>query len=130
MSYTLLIGIALVMGLLMILLFKLRSSESPDGSNHFLLQILILFFIVGGIILMAKATLDVQDPCSWNVINSTTSSLTTSYAYEYQCSPNTHNTSLLFFKSVIWFAGLMMLYIVLFFIYQVLKFIGWVVPKQ
>lgn len=130
MSYTLLIGIGLVMGLLMILLFKLRSTESPDGHNHFLLQILILFFIIGGLVLMAKTTLDDQNPCSWNVVNSTTSGLSTSYVYDYQCSTNTHNTATVFYKAVVWFASLFMLYLFLFFIYQVLKFVGWVVPKK
>lgn len=127
MSSSVMIGIGIGVFLLLYMTFKLQTSE--DGNNHFLLQLLLMFFIIAGLVMLGKATMDSKDHCSWNVVNSTVSGDTTAYGYDYQCNENTHTTSTTFYKGMLWFARIFALYILVYLIYKSLVFIGWVVPK-
>lgn len=130
MTVGVLIGIGITMALMLFLLFKLKRGGTGDNNNHFLLQLLILFFVIGGFILLAKGTLDVATPCSWNVVNSTSTAGVDYYNYEYQCADELNNTGEIFYTGTLWFARLFIMYIFLYFTYEVLKFLGWVVPKK
>ncbi len=126
-NVTILFGIAFVTFILVYMFFKLSETlNSQRSKGHFLLQLLILFLILSSIMLMGKVSLDDKDFCSWNVVNSTTTSDTTSYAYEYQCETNTSATPNIFYRLTAWFFYIVSIYIFIYFIYEVLKFLGWV----
>jgi len=107
--------------------FKLSDNASKDATRgHFLLQLLLLFLILSSVNLIGKVSLDDKDYCSWNVVNSTTTGSSTSYDYEYQCETNTNTTPDIFYKITTWFFRLVSSYVFFYFIYEVLKFLGWV----
>jgi len=134
MSIAVLIGIGLATWLMIYIAFKLKQDLADKsvegGNNHFLLQLLILFFIIAGFILIGKATIDLQDNCAWQVANETTVGNITTYNNDYVCSANTNNTANIFYKGVTWFARLFATYIFLYIGYEVLKYLGWVVPRK
>ena len=126
-NVTILFGLAFVTIILVYMFFKLGEGAMRDGKrNHFLLQILLLFFIISAVPLMGKVSLDDRDFCSWNVVNSTMTGYTTSYDYEYQCETNTHTTPDTFYNLTVWFFRLVSGYVVYYFIYEVLKYLNWV----
>jgi len=111
------------------ILFNLKSGTA-DGKNHFLLQLLLFFFIIAGVVMLGKATLDTsQNNCEWLVANSTVSGNVTTNVHSYQCSANADNTGFIFYKGTLWFARLAALYIFVHFMWYMLQYIGWVVPK-
>jgi len=112
------------------LLFNLgRKDTETDGNNHFLLQLLLLFFIIIGVLLMGKAVDDSGTVCEVVINESIVNVNTTSYTYMNQCYESTNNTPTIFYKLTLWFVRLTSAYIFLYFVYQVLLFLGWVVPK-
>lgn len=128
-NVTILFGIAFVTIILVYMFFKLGDNAVRHGkgnTNHFLLQVLLLFFIISAVPLMGKVSLDDKDFCSWNVVNSTTNGYTTSYDYDYQCEPNPNTTSDTFYDLTVWFFRLVASYVVYYFIYEVLKYLNWV----
>lgn len=120
-SELVILGAAVVGFLFLYLSFKL-------DDEHYILKILLLFVFFGSTILIGKAALDEKDYCTWNVVNSTTSGDYNIYNYDYQCSTNSNNTNLTFYKGLVWFSGVFMLYVFGYFTYRVLVYLGWVVP--
>jgi len=121
-----LVGLGIASFLLILLFFKLGEIRQ-SGSNHFLLQLLVLGFILGTFILIGKATIDAENSefCSWNVVNSTEVDINTStYGYDYQCHTNTSSTGVTFYKMITWFVRVVATYIVLYFIYEILNYFG------
>ena len=118
--FLLLSAIGIVLFVLIVLFNRLGNNDG--GSSHYLLQLLVLGFILGCLLLVGKTAVDNQDTCAWNVVNSTTSGSVTSYGYEYQCIENTKNTNNVFFKSIVWFVKIVSIYIVLYFIYELLSY--------
>lgn len=122
-------GIGLTIFLLAYIMFKLKTDVNDGGQNHFILQLILMFFIVGLIALLGKATLDSGSVCNWNVINQTVTANTTTFVNSYQCATPVTNTSLNFYKASLWIVRILFTYIFLYIAYEVLKYIGWVVPK-
>jgi len=120
-----LVGSIAIAFLLAYMLFKLGDRE---GKEHFLLQLLLLFMIMGCVLIAGKAVSDETDYCAWNMMNSTINSNVTSYSWEYECSDNTNNTNLTFFNLTLWFVRLLALYIMVYFIYSVFKYARKQVP--
>lgn len=129
-------SIGVVTFLFAYMLFKLGErptvKESGDeegystGGKHFLLQLLLLFFIAGGVLLLGKVSVD--DHCTYRVTNTTTVGDYDVFNYETNCEEST-GTALTFYKGVLWFVRLLFAYIFLYFVYEVLVYLGWVVPK-
>lgn len=119
--FLLLSAIGIVLFVMIVLFNRLGNNES-GGSSHYLLQLLVLGFILGCLILVGKTAVDNQDVCAWNIVNSSSVGGVTSYGYEYQCIENTKNTTNIFFKSIIWFVKIVSIYIVLYFIYELLSY--------
>lgn len=129
---TTIIGIGVFLFIISYVLFKIGSGETGDGNKHFLLQLLLFFFLFFGIILLGKATLDSNNYCD-TVVNQTVEDSvtnTTTYTYDYVCIENTTSTSLTFYKGTLWLVRIFALYLLIYFTYEVLKFIGWVVPGE
>lgn len=105
----------------MILFFKLNSTED---NKHFLLQLLLLGFVLVIVVLIGKAALDYKDDCSWVVANSTTSGGYDIYNYNYQCHTNDKTTADTFYKITLWIMRIVAIYIFLYFVYEVLVSFG------
>ena len=120
---TILIGIGLVMFGLIYMFFRL-GDKAEEGNNHFPLQLLMLFLILSCFTLIGKVTLDYQDFCSWNVVNSTTNGATTTYGYDYQCETNPNSTADIFYKTSLWIFRLVSMYVIGYIMYYVLRWIN------
>lgn len=107
-------GLGIALAVFVAIFYKLSQNED-EGFGHFALQILFLGFIMGGLVLVGKATLDYKDNCAWLVSNSTTSGTTTNYNYTYECSENTNNTSTTFYKSTLWVMIITSIYLLVYF---------------
>ena len=118
-NLTLLIGIGICAIIFIYMFFKLGETKTTDGKSHFLLQILMLFFVIMSIFLIGKTTLDDNNNCSWNVINQTVSGDTTTYTNSYECSAITNNTANVFYKMATWFASIVAGYVFIYFTYQI-----------
>lgn len=129
MSLGVIIGISATIFLLAYIMFKLKTDVDAGGQNHFILQLILMFFIVGLLALMGKATLDSSQPCQWLVVNQTVTGDTTTFTNEYVCDEATSNTGLNFYKAIMWTVRILFTYIFLYIAYEVLKYLGWVVPK-
>lgn len=114
-------SLAVVGVLLVILFFKLNDSEDK---KHFLLQLLLLGFILGIAVLVGKTALDYKDDCSWLVMNDTISGDYTVYNYDYQCHENTNTTAETFYKVTTWIMRIVAIYIFLYFVYELLVYFG------
>ena len=117
------------MFLLVYIMFKIKTDVDANTQNHFLLQLIILFFIIGLFALLGKATLDESINCEWIVDNSTVNNNVTTYETSYTCSEAQNNTGLNFYKAIMWMVRILFLYVFLYIAYEVLKYLGWVVPK-
>jgi hypothetical protein len=96
-----------------------------------MLQLICLGFLLGTFILVGKVTLDDKDFCSWNVANATVSGDLTVYDYEYECSTNTKTTNTSFYTMITWLIRCVVIYIVFFFFYDVVKrTFGWFGGKK
>lgn len=133
MSLGVIIGIGITIFLLAYIMFKLKTevddSTGENKQNHFILQLILLFFIVGLLALMGKATMDNSKDCSWLIANQTVSGNTTIFNNEYVCSDSITNTGLNFYKAIMWAVRIIYLYIFGYIVFEVLKYLGWVVPK-
>lgn len=129
MAIGILIGIGVTMFLLVYIMFKIKTDVDANTQNHFLLQLIILFFIIGLFALLGKATLDESINCEWIVDNSTVNNNVTTYETSYTCSEAQNNTGLNFYKAIMWMVRILFLYVFLYIAYEVLKYLGWVVPK-
>lgn len=130
MTYGVLAGVGIGLFLLIYMFFKFnRFNDSEQGKNHFLLQLIILFFIIAGFILLGKATVDLQQPCSFQVVNSSETAGTYTYDYDYVCFEEVSNTGTIFYKIMSWFVRIFSFYIFIYIIYEVLKFWGVIIPK-
>lgn len=159
MAIGVLVGIGITAFLLLYLMFKLKTDVDAGGQNHFILQLLLLFFIIGTIALLGKATMDESSNCEW--LTNQTSELyvygnnftgyhwdydtgtapdgpqvdaylfhkNITYDYGYYCSDSINNTGLNFYKTIMWLVRLLFTYIFLYLTYEILKYLGWVVPK-
>lgn len=118
-NFALLVGLGIFAFLLVYMFFKL--GERGDG-KHYVLQVLMLGFILLVFVLIAKATMDEKDYCSWNVVNSTTVGTYNVYNYDYLCKTNTHNTTDSFYETVMWVVRVVGFYMFFYFIYEVIKY--------
>lgn len=120
--FVLLAAIFIILVVLVTMFLKLGNKEDNEGSNHFLLQLLVLGFILLFVLLVGKVAVDNDETCAWNVANTTTTANVTVYAHSYDCVPGTKNTTYLFYRTVLWFVRLVALYIVFYFFYEVFMF--------
>lgn len=127
-NLTLLVALGIFGFMLLFMFFKLRSDGQE--SEHFLLQLLVLGFLLGVFVLIGKVGLDDKDFCSWNVANSTVSGDVTVYDYDYECSTNTKTTSTNFYSLITWLIRCVVIYVVLFFFYDLTKRLGWIGGKK
>lgn len=127
-NLTLLMALGIFGFMLLFMFFKLRSDGQE--SEHFLLQLLVLGFLLGVFVLIGKVGLDDKDFCSWNVANSTVSGDTTVYVYDYECSTNNKTTSTSFYTLITWLIRCIVIYIILFFFYDLAKRLGWISGKK
>jgi hypothetical protein len=127
-NLTLLIALGIFGFMLLFMFFKLRSDGGE--SEHFFLQLLVLGFLLGVFVLIGKVGLDDKDFCSWNVANATISGDTTVYVYDYECDTNVRTTSTNFYDLITWLIRCVVVYVVLFFFYDLARRLGFIGGKK
>ena len=135
-NISVLVGAGIVTFLLLILLWKLDGGKREDGGNgntHVLLQILLLGFILAGIVVIGKASLDDSGKvCDWlvNSTNLNTVTNVTSYTYDYSCVSTSEGTGQTFYKLTVWIMRLIGIYILCYLVYVVLVYFGYIGQKK
>lgn len=119
---TLVVGLGIVGLLLMLLFFKLGEGEGER--SHWILQVLMLGFIVGVMVLIGKATMDDQDNCSWLTNSTTVTGNTTSYTHVYTCNDNANNTARTFYDVTVWILRIVGIYILLYFAWSAFNYLN------
>jgi heme/copper-type cytochrome/quinol oxidase subunit 2 len=131
-SVTILIGASVVTFLLILLFMQMGKSSKDEngdktGSNHVLLQVLLLGFILSGLVIIGKASFDDSGKnCGWLVNQSISSGNTTSYDYNYICSTDNTTTGFTFYQLTVWIMRLVGIYIFCYLVYVVLTYFGFV----
>ena len=118
-NYILLASIGIFGFLLLFMFFKLGENKE---NNHYILQLVVLGFLLGLFVLIGKTALDEKNYCAWNVVNSTTTNGVNLYNYNYMCEENTHTTTRSFYNTIIWFVKVVMMYI---FLYITIEFFNY-----
>lgn len=135
-NVSVLIGAGIVTFLLLLLFWKLDGSKGENGekkSNHVLLQILLLGFILAGFVIIGKASLDDSGSvCSWVVNTSAYNASTdvTTYNYSYNCVDSNVGIGLTFYNLTVWIMRIIGLYIFLYLVYVVLTYFGYLSNKK
>lgn len=90
--------------------------------DHVFLKLTTIFFFIGCLLLIGKATIDEKNYCDVVVSNSTINAQNiTSYKYTYFCQDNNFNTSGFFYNGIVWYIRLFFTYLILYFIYLTFK---------
>ena len=135
-NLTLLIGLGIFIFTCVYMFFKLSEQkitqelQGEKPTNHFVLQLMILFFILSSVLLLGKVGIDDSNHCDFVVTNSTIVGNVTNNSYDYLCSTNTNSTSFTFYKITLWFMRLLTAYIFIYFTYEVLIYLCWVTPRK
>lgn len=130
------LGMSLVGFLSLYFSFKLRDvqSESMTGeapNKHFLLQLIFIFLFLSSMLFVANAVYKADSTvCDVVVANQTIVNVTQYNNYDLQCFSTDSVQGEGFYKAVLWIFRLSLAYIFFYFVYEVLKFAGWVVPKE
>ena len=117
----LLSGLAIVGAMLLVLFLALRDT---DLGGQKALQIILIAFLLGIIVMIGKVGVESYDHCSWLVSNSTTSGNSTSYGYTWTCEPNTNSTASTFYQSTVWVMRLVSAYLVIAFAFEAIEYFG------
>jgi len=128
-NITLLLGIGIFAVICIYMFFKLSEQTKETGRSHFILQLLILFFVLISLVLIGKVGLDDSNMCEFVITDSTLIANTTTYNHTYLCETNTNTTSETFYQTTLWFFRLVLIYMFIYFAYEVLVFTGLVIPK-
>ena len=105
MGLILIIGISAILMIFSYIAFQLNQ-------DHSLLQVLLLFMIVGGLILIPKAALDPE--CDLVVNGTTEINGTISYQYDTICKTEQFQTNTIFLKTVFWFQRFFVVYVFIY----------------
>lgn len=117
-------------GIFALLLLVLINTVQAKEGKHFLIRLLVFFFVVFCGVLIGKASLDSTTQCE-SLVNSTTIvDNTTSYTYDTVCITSDNNTGLTFFRLTLSFMLLFFLYVFIFYFYTVLNWFKGVIYKR
>lgn len=128
-SVTLISGLAVVAVILLILFIIIRQLDLGNGTTtQYMimnaLQLILIGFVLGIVVMVGKVGVESYDNCSWLVLNSTTSGNMTSYGYDYQCETNTNGTASLFYQMTLWMMRLITLFMILAFAFDTIQYFG------
>ena len=103
------------LGLATFLLFFFISQLEEE---HGILKLLGLFFVLALLLLFPKTVLDAQTVCE-PVINTTSvNANTTTYTYKDFCFTQEKDTNTTFFKAILWFYRLFVIYVLVYLGYK------------
>lgn len=117
----LLAGLTIVAAIILVIFITLRNSEAV---GLYALQIILIGFLLGIIVMIGKVSIEGYDHCSWLVVNSTTSGSTTEYSYDYLCDVNTNSTAGTFYEITLWIMRLTTAYLILAFAFEAIEYFG------
>lgn len=117
-------GLIQVFGIGIAIFLMLFISFNIDEKKHFLFKLVTLFFAIGLLLLLPKTAMDYKNHCEFVVVNVENSAPNDIYTYDYVCSNNPNTTANTFYNSVLWFTRIFMIYVGLYFAWEVLKWIS------
>jgi hypothetical protein len=129
MNIVLMSGMGIVGFLLIFMFFKLGEGEK----KHYLLQLLMLGFILGIFVLIGKASLDSNDYsyCSWNMKNYTSvGGNITDMNYSFECPNNPPNTAGTFYKTTLWIMRVTFIYLFIYYFYELMSYFGLIKRRE
>lgn len=130
-------NIALVLGLGLAAIVLVYFAFKWNDKEHVILHLLVSFFVLYLLILIPKAILDSPEDCMWTInetlefgVNSTGSAIdlasayniTTLNTYEYVCGTNNYKTDDVFYRVMVWFFGLFLIYIFIYLFYSIFRY--------
>lgn len=123
MSQAVILGCLLgVAGILLVMFYLMRDSS---GSAKYALQVILLSFLLGIVVLIGKLAVDNSTPCAWLVANSTVvNSTQTSYDYSYTCGVSNSSVSSTFYSITLWVMRLTAAYLILVFAFELIEYFG------
>lgn len=130
MGYSVLMGSLAVVAIILLVLFVIiRQLDLGNGTTtQYMimnaLQLILIGFVLGIIVMLGKIGIESYDNCSWLVTNSTTSGSTTSYNYDYQCDVNTNSTASTFYQMTLWMMRLIIAFMILAFAFDIIQYFG------
>jgi hypothetical protein len=107
-----------------ILLFLYYKVTDRSDGKHYAMQVILLSFLLGIILLLGKVAIDYEDNCAWNVANSTRVNGVDIYNYTYTCSENTNNTARTFYNITLWITRLVAIYLLMTFAFELIAYFG------
>lgn len=113
-------GLELVAGVGILCFLVLFIAFNLD-EEHYLLKLLCVFFFLGLMLLIPKATIDYSNHCDFVQLNSTVTGNTTAYSYDYLCTNSTTTTPQTFYQSTTWILRIFLLYFAAYIIYFVFQ---------
>lgn len=135
-SLAIILGMGLVGFLSLYMLFKLRNSSEESfsgagGNKHFLLQLVFLFLFLSSLTFIGNAVYKADSQvCAINEYNESVHAHNTSMHYDYECFNTNSTQGESFYRAVLWIVRLSYVYVFFYFVWEALKFLGWVVPKE
>lgn len=110
------IGTGILMFLLLYFSFNLEK-------KHFLFKLFIAFFVFFTLINL-PLTMTTTQVCTNEVINETVSGNLTTYDYNLICNNTTNEDGVKVYKNYLFFVSIFSIYILVYFIYEMLEFTG------
>lgn len=117
-------GLELIIGIGICAFLLLYFAFQWDKKEHYLLQLLTAFFFIFILLLIPKAAIDEKDTCQIVVANETIMGNTTSYDYTNYCIENVRTTSATFYKAIMWFIRVFLVYLFMYF-----NYVAWLKSK-
>jgi len=135
-SLEVVVGMGVVAFLSLYMVFNLRNSVAESftdkgGNKHFLLQLIFLFLFFGSLLFIGNATMKADGTvCSINYYVNGSGHGHPGEHYDYECYSTGNTQGNGFYRAVLWVVRLSMIYVVIYFVWETLKFLGWVVPRE
>ena len=126
-SFTLVIAGGLLACLSSYIFFKLGENT---GSQHFILQLLMISMITAGVSILGVAALDSTKECEWLMNETVEEGNQTSYEYNYQCLSEPSGVGETFQLTTTWFYRIFVLYMFFYIIFAVLDYFGKIPGKK
>lgn len=101
--------------------FKLGENT---GSQHFILQLLMIAIIISSVSIMGVAGLDASRECSWQTSYIETMGGDQELQYDYVCLDEPSNVAETFLYVTTWFYRLFILYMFFYILFAVLGYFG------
>lgn len=119
-----LLGVAAIL----LVLFWLLRSENEQANTA--LQIVLLGFLLGIVVMIGKVAVVNNVQCDWVVNSTIVSGNTTSYDYDYMCSTTSDETGSLLYQISLWVMRLTIGFVILKFAFDFFNYFAGLKKKK